>query len=272
MNIVWIGSVGKEFMELDDKQRAAQEQFGKQSSCYGKGHILADVSDVEEALARTTLSPGASALDVATGAGHTALYLAGNGLEVTACDVARAMLDRTAEAAGELGLEINLQQHVAEVFPYQDDFFDLVTCRVAGHHFSDVKDFVNESARVLKPGGWFLLIDGSVPDDEAVAEAWTHQVEKLRDPSHGRFLRQGEWSELCAGAGLSVISSELQAMKMPDLDWYFEAANTAEENRVKVRDLVRNAPQQARRVFSLAEEGGKTVWWWQRLTLVAQKI
>ncbi len=259
-------------MELDDTQRASQEQFGKQSSCYGKGHILADVSDVAGAVEMTGLSDGGVALDVATGAGHTAVYLAEQGFSVTASDVAQAMLDRTAELADERGLELKLNQHVAEVFPYPDDSFDLVTCRVAGHHFSSPGAFVEESARVLKSGGWFLLIDGCIPDGESVAEKWTHEVEKLRDPSHGRFLRQGEWSDLSSGAGLTIKSSELQPMKMPDLEWYFEAANTADENRVKVRELVKNAPEEARRLFRVGEEDGKIVWWWQRLTLLARKI
>ncbi len=48
--------------------------------------------------------------------------------------------------------------------------FDLVTCRVAAHHFSDVAAFVRETARVLKTGGWFLLIDGSIEDSQPVAE------------------------------------------------------------------------------------------------------
>lgn len=258
-------------MKLDEAQRAAQRQFGKQSVHYGKGHILADVTDVAAALEGIDLKAGARVLDVATGAGHTALYLAERGYRVTACDVARAMLDRTEVEAAERGFEIELQQHVAEVFPYADESFDLVTCRVAGHHFSEPAAFVKEAARVLKPGGYFLLIDGSVPDGESVAEAWTHEVEKLRDPSHGRFLRQGEWGDLCELAGLLVKSSELQPMKMPDLNWYFEAANTSEENRVKVRELVKQAPAEARRVFQLAEQEGKVVWWWQRLTLVACK-
>jgi len=258
-------------MELDDTQRASQEQFGKQSSCYGKGHILADVSDVAALVGKTKLSTGSNALDVATGAGHTAVFLAEKGFKVTATDLAQEMLDRTGEAAVERGIEIELKQHVAEVFPYSDESFDLITCRVAGHHFSDPRAFVTESARVLKPGGWFLLIDGCIPDGETVAEAWTHEVEKLRDPSHGRFLRQGEWNDLCRESGLTIMNSELQPMKMPDLEWYFEAANTSGENRVKVRELVRSAPDEARRLFRIEVGYSKTVWWWQRLSLLARK-
>jgi hypothetical protein len=38
-----------------------------------------------------------------------------------------------------------------------------------------------------------------------------------------------------------------------------------------VRRLIEQIPDSARRVFRLAEEDGKIVWWWQRLTLIAKK-
>ncbi len=41
------------------------EQFGKQSNCYGKGHILSDVSDVAALVGKMNLATGADALDVA---------------------------------------------------------------------------------------------------------------------------------------------------------------------------------------------------------------
>src|SRR5579862_1655308 len=118
-------------MELDEIQRAAQEQFGRQSRNYGKGHILENVGDVEEALRGIPLPPVAKVLDVATGAGHTGLYLAGLGHDVTLADIAAPMLDRVRETAEKRGLKIRTQQHAAEVFPYADAEFDLVTCRVA---------------------------------------------------------------------------------------------------------------------------------------------
>ena len=146
-----------------------------------------------------------------------------------------------------------------------------MTCRVAAHHFSDVNGFLHETDRVLKPGGWFLLIDGSIEDHRPLADAWVHQVEKLRDPSHGRFLSIGEWRARCASAGLNVESAKFLPFKQPDLEWYFETANTPPENRATVLALVENAPQEARALFKLQRENGKIVWYWQRLTLLARK-
>ena len=257
---------------LNEIQRTAQQQFNRQSNRYGQGHILSDVADVKGALGRLPwLKPG-RALDVATGAGHTGLFLAGAGWRVTLADISPAMLERAAITARERGLDVETREHTAELFPYTDSSFDLVTCRVAAHHFSDPDAFVRETARVLKTGGAFLLIDGSIEDGQPVAEEWLHYVEKFRDPSHHRMLSQGTWSRLCEDAGLRVVFSELQPFKQPDLNWYFETAATPDENRIKVLELIARAPEAARSLFRIGEEDGKIVWWWQRLTEIAAKL
>jgi ubiquinone/menaquinone biosynthesis C-methylase UbiE len=258
-------------MKLDEVQRAAQEQFGRQSHQYGRGHVLENIDDVREALEAMELPAQARALDLATGAGHTGLYLASLGFDVTLADLAQPMLDRAARTAAERGLTVQTRQHAAEQLPYPDATFDLVTCRVAAHHFSSPESFVRESARVLKPGGYFLLIDGTVEDSQPEAEAWAHAVEKLRDPSHHRLLTPDTWAALCRAGHLAVRRVTIAPFKQPDLNWYFEAAATSPENRAAVLELVANAPESARKLFRLGEEDGKIVWWWQRLTLIAQK-
>jgi ubiquinone/menaquinone biosynthesis C-methylase UbiE len=258
-------------LSLDAVQRASQEQFSRQSHRYGQGHVLENIDDVRAAAAQMALSPKARVLDVATGGGHTGLFFASLGHDVTLADISQSMLERAAKTAAERGLTVQTRLHAAEQFPYPDADFDLVTCRVAPHHFSSPSDFVHESARVLRPGGWFLLIDGSIEDDQPEAEEWLHCVEKYRDPSHHRLLSPRTWTQLCERHGLVVCQAVLNRFKQPDLNWFFETAATPPESRSKVLDLIANAPESARKQFGLAEENGTIVWWWPRLTLIARK-
>ena len=258
-------------MEFDDVQTAAVNQFSRQSERYGNGHILQNVDDVAQALQSIPLQSEAKVLDVATGAGHTGLFLASLGYDVTLADIAQPMLDKAARTAAERGLPVKTALHPAEQLPYPDETIDLITCRVAAHHFSSPERFITEAARVLKRGGHLLLIDGTVADDQPEARAWIHAVEKLRDPSHNRFLTPQEWAALCQSHGLTVRASNVFPFKQPDLNWYFETAATPDRNRIQVLELVARVPDPVRSLFHIGEEDGKIVWWWQRLTMIAAK-
>ncbi len=256
---------------LDSTQAASAAQFDRQSDRYGKGHILADTQDVVAALQGILRPAEGRALDVATGGGHTALYLAQQGWKVTAGDIAARMLENAQKLCAEAGLKIETRLFPAEQIPFADGSFDLVTVRVAPHHFSSPKRFVEEAARVLKTGAHLMVIDGSVPDDDPETEEWMHWVEKWRDPSHGRLLSRKTWEDLVRGAGMVVVRSEMQHLKQPDLQWYFDTAATTPENREKVLNSVKSASEHVRKALRLDHEDGKIVWWWPRLTLVAKK-
>jgi ubiquinone/menaquinone biosynthesis C-methylase UbiE len=256
---------------LDPSQAASVRQFERQSDRYGKSHILADTADVAAGLTGIDAPAGGTALDVATGGGHTALWLARHGWKVTADDIAPRMLQNAAKLCAEAGLSIETRLFPAEKMPFPAGSFELVTARVAPHHFSSPTRFLGEVARVLKPDGHLLLIDTCVPDDEPQAEEWLHHVEKLRDPSHRRYLSRKAWETLVRGAGLTVERSELQPFKQPDLQWYFETAATPPGNRAQVMAAVGGATKRVRTALRLRNERGKIVWWWPRLTLLAVK-
>ena len=258
-------------LRLNSEQAASAAQFDRQSERYGRSHILADTQDVAAGLAGVTATQGGAALDVATGGGHTALWLAREGWRVTVGDLAPRMLENASKLCQEAGFVIETRRFPAEEMPFARGSFDLVTVRVAPHHFSSPATFVSEAARVLKPGGHFLLIDGSVPDHDPETEAWLHHVEKARDPSHGRFLSRQAWEALIHEAGLKVLRSELHPRKQPDLLWYFDTAATSPENREKVFEAVRTATDHVRQALGLRDEEGKVVWWWPMLTLLAVK-
>jgi len=93
-------------MNLNAAQSDAQIQFDKQSDNYGKSHILADTADLDATAAAVEFPTSRLALDVATGGGHTALWLVNRRLAVTATDLSKKMLENAqmlANAAGQSG-------------------------------------------------------------------------------------------------------------------------------------------------------------------------
>jgi len=258
--------------ELDATQLASAGQFDAQAGNYGKSHILADTADVQKVLAELKLRPNTPALDVATGAGHTAIYLATQGFQVTASDISTGMLGHARKLAAEQGVTIDFREHPAEKLPYPDNSFGLVTCRVAAHHFSDPQAFVREASRVLRTYGYLVIIDTTVPDDHVEAAQWMDTVDRLRDPSHVKYVTPNLWKKWAADSGLTVTKLETHPFKQPDLNWYFNVANTSPENRKKVLEMIAKAPAAVRELFKLGQEDGKIVWYWRRLTFVAGKI
>jgi ubiquinone/menaquinone biosynthesis C-methylase UbiE len=124
----------------------------------------------------------ATALDVASGGGHVARRLREAGLEVVTCDSAPGMRPDVVCAAEDL--------------PFRDSSFDVVACRTAAHHFTDVGAAVGQMARVAR--GRVLVADTLYMGEEA------EQAERLRDPSHVRNYSEAEWRELFAVAGLEL--------------------------------------------------------------------
>jgi ubiquinone/menaquinone biosynthesis C-methylase UbiE len=139
-------------MKLDAIQAASAAQFDKQSQHYGKGHILEQTADVDDGLKFIPFKPGWRVLDIATGGGHTGLLLAAKGCAVTLGDISKNMLKRAAKLGAERGLRVATREFAAEAMPFGDGEFDLVSCRVAPHHFSDPERFVREVTRMLRPG------------------------------------------------------------------------------------------------------------------------
>jgi len=254
--------------ELTEK---ARKQFDRQAAAYGADHILSQTGDLTSVLPLLKPARGEHLLDIATGAGHTAIFFARLGLEVTAVDVSPAMLAQTETASRDAGVTVNTVQAPAESLPFASSRFDLATCRMAAHHFACPASFCMEAVRVLRPGGHLLLIDGTVEDGHEEAEAWAHEVESLRDPSHNRLITPLKWTHLLGHVGFRVLHQEIQPLQQPDLEWYFETADTPEENRQAVLKRIHSAPEDARRLFAVEACGLQSTWTWQQLVMVARK-
>jgi len=205
-------------VELKSKS-LAQERFGAFAATYATSRPHAKGGSLARLVELVAPQPTWIALDIATGAGHVALALAPRLAHVVVSDLTPQMLGVARELACERNISnISFADLRAEALPFVDATFDLVTCRIAPHHFDDVRQFVAEAARVLRPGGAFGLVENISPDVsmmeghvEALAAAADeyNAFEKLRDPSHVRCLTLTEWRQLMAQVGLTERHLEL---------------------------------------------------------------
>ena len=133
-----------------------------------------------------------------------ALALAPHVAKVTATDVTDAMLAETRKLAHARGLHnVRTGNAKAEDLPFPDMSFDLVTCRLAAHHFRSVPAFAAEAFRVPMPQGRLGLVDNISPEEDSVAAAY-NAFEKLRDPSHRHCLSLGAWRQILEQANFTL--------------------------------------------------------------------
>lgn len=214
-----------------------QSQFGANAENYATSRIHAQGDSLVRLVEFTRPKPHWTMLDVATGAGHTAMAFAPLVAKVTATDMTPRMLAVSAELAQQRGLtNIVFQEAEAENLPFEDGAFDLVTCRIAPHHFADVPRFVGEVKRVLKPRGTFGLVDNIAPESPKAAEQ-LNIIETVRDPSHARCLSAGEWLQLLRRSGFVVRHREVLDKEM-DLDSWAGRMSASAGDRAKLKEML----------------------------------
>jgi ubiquinone/menaquinone biosynthesis C-methylase UbiE len=108
------------------------------------------------------LRPGMRVLDVASGRGTSALFLAGRfGCQVTGVELGTANVAAARAEARVRGLDglVAFESGDAERLPFADGAFDAAICECAFCLFPDKATAAREIARVLTPGGQLGLTD-----------------------------------------------------------------------------------------------------------------
>jgi ubiquinone/menaquinone biosynthesis C-methylase UbiE len=195
-------------------------------------------------------------LDIGTGAGHTALALAPRVSEVVLTDPVDAMLAAARRLFQTAGLwNAQFVRAGAEQLPFPKASFDIVTTRLAAHHFDDVGLAMREVERVIRPGGIFIFVDTTAPEDPESA-ACQDEVERLRDPTHRHTYTEREWAAFIEKAGFHVEKSEI-VRKAHDFEPWLERGGEDEATQQRVRTRFLEAPASAIRDLEIVTAEGK---------------
>jgi ubiquinone/menaquinone biosynthesis C-methylase UbiE len=207
-----------------------QQKFGAAAPDYAASAVHAKGASLGRLVELVDPKPSWRVLDVATGAGHTALAFAPRVAKVIASDITDPMLAEAGKLAAERRLgNVRTARARAEDLPFPDMSFDLVTCRLAAHHFAKPAAFIAEAHRVLMPNGMLALVDNISPDREILPALEAAQAgelasaynafEKLRDPSHARCLGLAEWTALLGEKGFTVVHKEHMDQDIEFASW-----------------------------------------------------
>ncbi|KAF0208327.1 MAG: methyltransferase domain-containing protein [Actinomycetota bacterium] len=255
---------------MTDPKSRSRERFAAHAHAYVTSESHAGGEDLEAVVRLADARPEWVALDVATGGGHTAIAIAPFVAGMVALDLTPEMLDAARGLAAErdvAGIEFVLGD--AEALPFPDASFDLVTCRIAAHHFPDVQAFADAVARVLRPGGRFVLHDQCVPDNAAAA-TFVNLFERLRDPSHQRSLAEGAWREVLRRANLEIEAVEHFEKRMSLETWSARQGCTP-QTVTQLRELLADAGETTAAWMAAEGEGSETTFTIHQVVIAASK-
>src|SRR5256885_2489721 len=138
------------------------DAWSARADAYRESPTHREGSDLDALVAWCDPGRDVEALDVATGGGHVARRLAEAGCRVTTCDAAEGMAPDVVCSAENL--------------PFADGSFDVVACRIAAHHFTDVAAAVRDMGRGTRRPG--------VGEDKPYADERVEGGRRARDPTH----------------------------------------------------------------------------------------
>lgn len=247
----------------------AQSIFAERAAFYTTSAVHADRAVLNRLVELAQPKITDRVLDVATGTAHTALAFAPHVAHVIATDITPEMMAQGEMLRAEAGIE-NLEFRVADAhdLPFEDEAFEIVTCRRAAHHFVDIVTALREMTRVLKPDGRLVIDDRSVPEDD-FADTTLNRLDWLHDHSHVRQYRPCEWKRMMQEAGCKIETNETYTKHRP-LSAFTNGVDATDV--VEIESIVARLKADQRTLLNVAEKDGEVYLNHWYVTVVGVKI
>ncbi len=265
-------------LTLDDTQQmksvhtSVRDQFSQHAEYYAQSSVHAKGQTLQVILDLADPKGTEKTLDIATGTGFTAFALAPKVSDVVATDLTPEMVGKAAELAQEQAINnIAFSVAAAESLPFSTSSFDLVTCRLAPHHFQDVPKFLGEVHRVLRTDGCFCLVDSVSPESEKLI-TWQNRVEKLRDDSHVYGYPPSQWDKMIVDAGFDIAETAHTRNAQMSFLWWVRPHKNPSEVVQEIRDAFSElSHDDAEKYYTLESAGDDFYFSWPMYAVKAKR-
>ena len=147
--------------QLRHLETREREYFERIASNWDAYVASAYEADLQERLSR--LLPwhrDMTVLDAGTGTGYLASMMAPLVGKMIGIDCAPAMLARAGEKMAQAGYQhVSFKEGMAEQLPLATDAVDVAMCHMLLHHVVSPRTVLDELRRVVRPGGYVVIID-----------------------------------------------------------------------------------------------------------------
>jgi ubiquinone/menaquinone biosynthesis C-methylase UbiE len=154
---------------------------------------------LDEMLRRAAISTGASVCDVGAGVAHLTIQLARRGLRVVAVEPNDAM--RANGIVRTNGMSVTWTEGTGEATGQPSASFDMVTFG-SSFNVMDRQTALRETARILKPRGWFACMWNHRDLDDAI-QAGIESIIKEQVPTYSYGTRREDQSAVILASGFT---------------------------------------------------------------------
>ncbi len=249
------------------QQFSQHAEYYAQSIAHAKGNTLTVILEFAEPTGSERV------LDIATGTGFTAFAFASKVRHVVATDLTKEMVLKAAQLAREQAIgNVDFALAAAETLPFPNERYDIVTCRLAPHHFQDVPAFLREVHRVLRTNGRFCMVDSVSPESEKLI-AWQNRVETLRDNSHVYGYPPSQWERMITDAGFVLEKTAHVRNAQMSFAWWVRPEKNSPELVKEIREAFTELSlEEASAHYTVQTEGNDFYFSWPMYAVKARRV